>query len=177
MMKKKTATITYHNCNNYGAVLQAYALQQILGKYGYENLIIDYRRSNLSDVFAMFKNKLISTLRGKPDRQLYSTKEFFQMVFPGEGNSQDIRKDFDFFRQKYLKTTVPVNKKTIYGIEKDFDYIITGSDQVWNCGRVNIEPTYLLEKIPNFNIDWYFFNYIFINERRSSCLSFICNAA
>lgn len=38
----KIATITFHWATNYGAVLQAFALQKYLEKSGYEAEIIDY---------------------------------------------------------------------------------------------------------------------------------------
>lgn len=142
---KKVATITYHNVDNYGAVLQAYALQQVLIDMGMETEIIDYTRSNLSDVLTMFKTKIGSTLKGKPDKQLYSVKEFLDMVFRGDGSSKDIHESFVEFRKKHLLCSRPVNKKTIPQLEKEYDYIVVGSDQVWNCGRVNLEPTYMLD--------------------------------
>lgn len=37
---KKTGTITFHWANNYGAVLQSYALQQFLVKSGYDTEIM-----------------------------------------------------------------------------------------------------------------------------------------
>lgn len=38
----KICTITCHNCYNYGAILQTYALQQYLLSTGHENEVIDY---------------------------------------------------------------------------------------------------------------------------------------
>lgn len=143
--KKKIATLTFHNCDNYGAVLQAYALQQVLLEMGTDTEIIDYTRSNLADVLHMFTTKLLSFLKGKPDKQLYSTREFLEMVFHGDGNSKDIHESFTKFREAYFICSRPVNKKTIGLLENDYDYFIVGSDQVWNCGRVNLEPTYMLD--------------------------------
>lgn len=143
--KKKIATLTFHNCDNYGAVLQAYALQQVLLEMGTDTEIIDYTRSNLADVLHMFTTKLLSFLKGKPDKQLYSTREFLEMVFHGDGNSKDIHESFAKFREAYFICSRPVNKKTIGLLENDYDYFIVGSDQVWNCGRVNLEPTYMLD--------------------------------
>ena len=37
----KTLTVTYHHTTNYGAVLQAYALQQTLLSLGHENVILE----------------------------------------------------------------------------------------------------------------------------------------
>ncbi len=143
--KIKVATLTFHNCDNYGAVLQAYALQQVLLQMGLDTEIIDYTRSNLSDVLHMFQTKLLSCLKGKPDKQLYSVKEFLEMVFHGDGNSKDIHESFAEFREKNFICSRPVNKKTIRSLEKEYDFFLVGSDQVWNCGRVNLEPTYMLD--------------------------------
>ena len=50
----KIGILTYHACFNYGACLQAYALQTTVKKLGYECEIIDYQSDilrNKSDVF------------------------------------------------------------------------------------------------------------------------------
>lgn len=39
----KTATITFHAAHNYGSMLQAYALQQIILRLGHSNEIINLR--------------------------------------------------------------------------------------------------------------------------------------
>ena len=39
---KKIGIVTFHQALNYGAKLQAYALQQFLEKNGIENDVIDY---------------------------------------------------------------------------------------------------------------------------------------
>lgn len=148
---KKIATLTFHNCNNYGAVLQAYALQQTILKAGFDTEIINYTRDNMHDVFIMLKTKIKSISSGKPDKQLYTIKEFCDMVFKGEGNTKDISEAFTRFRKTYLKLSQPVSRKTIKTIEPDYSRIIVGSDQVWNCGRVNIEPTYMLDFVSDSN--------------------------
>ena len=47
-MKKKTAIITFHCVPNYGAVLQAYALQTKLKEVSSKAGIVDYRPSRLT---------------------------------------------------------------------------------------------------------------------------------
>lgn len=54
----KIATITYSWAQNWGAVLQAYALVRYLNNEGYDAHLIDYRE---------FDNKLISTVKSIPD--------------------------------------------------------------------------------------------------------------
>lgn len=107
---KKIATITFHWATNYGAVLQAFALQKYLEKSGYEAEIIDYvplRVKLFSDInwvrhkkFAEFKKeKLISKFR---NAELKLSKKKYR--FSKELKSSDF----------------------------EYDCIISGSDQVWN---------------------------------------------
>ena len=41
-MEKKIGILTFHNCVNYGAVMQAYGLQSFLESKGYDVEIVDY---------------------------------------------------------------------------------------------------------------------------------------
>lgn len=50
-----TATITCHDVYNFGASLQAYALQQWQLKHGIQNIIIDYKPPYLSGHFSFKK--------------------------------------------------------------------------------------------------------------------------
>ena len=43
MQKKRVGVITFHNYDNYGAILQSYALQKKLQEIGTQPEIIDYR--------------------------------------------------------------------------------------------------------------------------------------
>ena len=49
----KTATITFHNTNNFGAALQCYALQQSLLALGVENEILDYTSPYLNKPYKL----------------------------------------------------------------------------------------------------------------------------
>ena len=40
---KRVGIITFHRANNFGAVLQCYALQEILKKLGYNAQVVDFR--------------------------------------------------------------------------------------------------------------------------------------
>ena len=46
----KIGILTFHCAVNYGAVLQAYALQEILRSLGHEVYVIDYRPDYLTDL-------------------------------------------------------------------------------------------------------------------------------
>ena len=49
MQKKRVGVITFHNYDNYGAILQSYALQKKLQEIGTQPEIIDYRCDYISN--------------------------------------------------------------------------------------------------------------------------------
>ncbi len=140
----KVGIITFHKVNNYGAVLQAYALQKTVQKLGCKCDIIDYGRKNLRDVLLWQKNKLLCFLKGKPDHQGYSNIEFINMYFTTVFfNNKVVADKFNTFR-KGLETSRFVHSGTIKELNKEYDLFISGSDQVWNCGRVIMDKSYFL---------------------------------
>lgn len=141
----KVGIITFHRVNNYGAVLQAYALQKTIQNLGVECDIIDYSRKNVRDILLWQKNKIKSILKGKPDHQGYSNFEFLRMVLTTLFfNNKVVVGKFEAFRKRY-RLSRAVNSDTIKGLNSEYDLFIAGSDQVWNCGRVILDKNYLLE--------------------------------
>ncbi len=106
---------TFQWSNNYGAVIQAHALQAFLEQQGHTVQIVDYRRKPSS---TGLKKILAKTPQGciKKWEALY--KEYM----------------FESFRQKYLtRTTLKFySVDEMEAIQDYFDVLITGSDQVWN---------------------------------------------
>jgi hypothetical protein len=141
----KVGIITFHKVNNYGAVLQAYALQKTIRKLGYECNIIDYGRKNLKDILLWQENKITCILQGKPDRQAYSDIEFLHMFFNTVFfNNRTISGKFNDFRKR-LMLSPPVNSDNIRKLNSEYDLFLSGSDQVWNCGRVYLDKNYFLD--------------------------------
>ena len=56
----KIGLLTFHSAQNYGAVLQAYATQEVLKGLGHEIQVIDYRPPYL------IKQKFFPSSKGKP---------------------------------------------------------------------------------------------------------------
>ena len=106
----KVGTITFHWVNNYGAVLQAYALQQYLLSKGFDTQIIDYRP------------------------RLVILRQYFLALKSREFPFFKQEKQLKNFRKKYLnltKKSYPTNNS----LKKEhflFNAIIAGSDQIWN---------------------------------------------
>lgn len=122
----KVGIITFHNADNYGAVLQCYALQQFLTRMGHVAEIIDYRNSHIEDVYQLkyeLKNVIKAIIKLK---YIKYKKEYLIRSHK--------RAAFNAFRSKYLKLSAHVCKDNI---PQDYDAYIIGSDQVWTvkcCG-------------------------------------------
>lgn len=131
----KIGIITFHQALNYGAVLQTYALQQTIKNKGVDCEIIDY----CCDQIAFCYDPVgLKKCKGKKD---------VLRCFPYYMRMNGRRKKFAPFIQKFLKLSVPYDKETIGDIEKAYDAIITGSDQVFNDKCTNFDNTYFLDFI------------------------------
>ncbi len=123
MKNNKSLTVTYHRSMNYGASLQAYALQQTLFKKRNDNKLIDFDYSAWSKVFPIkgFKSTLI---------KLYSNFSYLIHL----SSFKRRKKRFDNFCNHYLKLTKKYS--TIKDIEADYSnkvsFVLTGSDQVFS---------------------------------------------
>ena len=123
MKRTRTKTVTFHRAHNYGAVLQAYALQNYLETIGYENTIIDYINPLIEKTYKPFY---------LPYNNLKdNAKRTIRNIWYYHKNIKRINQ-FKQFNVKYLKTTKPL--KSIKDVQEaaNGDTLITGSDQVWN---------------------------------------------
>ena len=115
----KTGILTFHDVSNYGALLQAYGLQQTLKKLGSESEFVAIRRKvqEVNPASSPFAKRM---LKAKEKRDLL----------------------FDEFRNKYL--TVSKCYEQGEQINDDYDVFITGSDQVWNTAIADVDARYFL---------------------------------
>lgn len=68
----KIGIITYHNAMNYGAVLQAYALQEWLKKNGCSVEILDYNNQMVALSYRQFRFKCIPKKKSFQDYYFFS---------------------------------------------------------------------------------------------------------
>ena len=136
----KTLTVTIVHTTNYGAVLQAYALQQSILSTGAENTLLDYRRNDNKLTCFHFVNFIKDPVK-------WAKNVASQLV--GLFNLRAISKKKKSFLQ-FEKTHLSSSKcyTTIDGLKKDppeADVYFTGSDQVWRFseGEKFIEACYL----------------------------------
>ena len=135
-VKMKAGIITFHNALNYGAILQAYALQTTLENLGCSARILDYsnfyvktelRKPQLSDYH--------NPLKYQKDSFIYKTNV--------------VKKDkIQNFVDQYLHLSEPLDKKCIGSYAETLDIVFTGSDQVWNDDITRNDDTYYLDFVP-----------------------------
>lgn len=144
----KVGIVTFQRVNNYGTVLQMYALYKTVQDMDITCDVIDYQRNNIKDVIVWQKNKIRHILTGHPDKQLYGNWEFVKIMILEVFLNSFAKKEFNGFRE-LISFSRNVDKKTIKELNSEYDVFISGSDQVWNCGRINLDATYMLDFVTN----------------------------
>lgn len=122
----KTGILTFHRAHNYGAVLQCYALQEILRRRGHDVHVIDYRQPWIEDFYKLLSMRIMKL---KSD-----LKKF--LVSPRR------KAYFEDFRTSFLDVTSPCGATDI---PRDFDLYVIGSDQLWSlhCLGGEVDPVYM----------------------------------
>lgn len=135
-MRKTVGIITFHDSINYGALLQAYALQSYIQSLGFEVDIINYK--NKERTFAQVKGlkKIRSIIWKKTFYNLFNSKKRL------ERTNKFINDNLNISKKMYLNSKDIIENPPIY------DYYITGSDQVWNPRNNNKDFTYWLAFVP-----------------------------
>lgn len=129
--------LTFHRAHNYGAVLQCYALQQILVRRGHDVRIIDYRQSWIEDQYKVLSFNMLKHNAGSLAELTAfvskSAKKFLMSPLRGLY--------FSRFREEFLLLTAPCKEN----IPQDFDCYVVGSDQLWSlhCLGGKCDPVYM----------------------------------
>lgn len=133
--KKTVATITYHRSDNFGSVLQAYALGEKLRQMGYEQYIIDYRKEAVARAYRIFQ----------PLNSKYNiiTNAYHLLHYPALKRR---KQRYEQFRQTRLRLSrVYAHKQALMAEPPAADAYIAGSDQVWHTGILDFDESYLLD--------------------------------
>ena len=133
---KKIGILTFHDADNMGAVLQAYALQTALQTdCGVSAEIIDYQCSAIEKTkHATFEKRLSSIIKALPKEVYYAIKH----------------RGFECFRKNHLQMSAKrYCRENISETNNIYDAFVTGSDQVWNPGCSGKDDTYFLDFVNN----------------------------
>lgn len=121
MSTQKTITVTHQNAINYGAVLQAYALQQQLFKLGVDDKLLDLKRPHKIFNKIKFNKHLLGNTYSNLLNLLHILKTNKRI------------KRFNEFVENNIKTTHHYETfEEVVGSPPTADAYITGSDQTFN---------------------------------------------
>ncbi len=132
MIDKKLCILTFHNSRNYGAVLQAYALQKKMGEMLQCVEILDYRNEKIEDGLRLW---ICKSLRIKN-----FVKAFLAFAFRFRKKAA-----FERFLHKYMKMSKRVERENMQTASRPYDIFVTGSDQVWNPGLTGNDEAFFLD--------------------------------
>lgn len=145
---KKASIITLQYIDNYGSVLQTFATQEIVKRYGYEGEVVNYTRENCSYDFQ--KKAALERYRSRKDfLSFYPCSKLLQLRWSFIYKKRN--KVFEKFRQNYLNLTKEYTSlEELKSNPPLADIYITGSDQVWNTEyNGGVLGEYFLEYAPN----------------------------
>lgn len=136
----KIGVLTQPLHNNYGGLLQAYAMQTVLRRMGWDVCFLDIRRSADSPI-----KQLISYIKKEYLQKLYGG---FKVYVPSRKEEKIISENTIYFRNKYLPyISEPLNSPQKLKEEAmNYQAFLVGSDQVWR-------PRYS-QNIFNFFLDF-----------------------
>ena len=116
----KIGILTFHSAPNYGAMLQCYALQEVLKSMGHDVEVIDYRLD-----YRLRPYRLPNAQRFNP-LPIKKRSALNILTF----RDRKIRnKEFESFLRTYLVLSDKVDRNFI---PNNYDVYIMGSDQIWN---------------------------------------------
>jgi hypothetical protein len=136
----KIAILTQPLSKNYGGIIQAYALQQVLIDEGHDVITIDRKKPNASkfDLFLFVLSRTFKTILGKRKAPIFFER-CYKIIY-----GETLR--FLSQRMSVSHTITSTQCLKDYFEKQQFDAVIVGSDQVW---RIDMSP-----EIENFFFDF-----------------------
>lgn len=136
----KIGIITIHKIYNYGSVFQAFALQNVCERLGYQVEIIDYLFPNQYQHNIGVKSSFIKVSRkDKFIKYLY----VFELLKQHRGIRNFVHKYQNLSSKEYVSPDDLKNNPPIC------DVYLTGSDQLWNPNYCCGDPSFFLEFAPS----------------------------
>lgn len=132
----KAGILTFVNTINYGASLQALALQRVIERYGVEAEVLQYTNEKIEQAE---KNK------GK-----ISLKRILKSISMGAGIKRKTTA-FEKYEAERLHKGQAVTKDTVDELNLVYDYFVAGSDQIWNTKLTYGDMNYFLSFVSDDN--------------------------
>ena len=129
----KTVTLTFHGSHNYGSMLQAYALQQVMTEVFGDNEIINFRSRRQKRMMRVI------SLRSSIGPILKDLTHILYYL--------PLKRKHGLF-EEFLNTKLKLSDTEISTVKKEdldgYDIVCCGSDQIWNPGPEDFDLAYLL---------------------------------
>lgn len=129
---KNIGLITFHESDNYGTCLQAFALQTIIESLDYDCNIINYKRHNIINNSKSEKNSIKKIIATYGIRNLFRIKKI-------KNHSAEKKEAFSKFRKTYFHYTENIyySVNDLKKIENYYDAFVCGSDMIWTLDRID----------------------------------------
>lgn len=141
----KIALLSFHNAYNFGAALQAYALQNVVEEMGMDCEYINYVNSSRREEYNMIQQI----------RREVKKKNYIRMLklFAGIPFMAGRKKNFDRFYNSYLRKTTQIYSSSAEAevLNERYDKFVVGSDQVWNPENNGSDSAFLLDFVRDSN--------------------------
>lgn len=121
----KIGILTFHEADSYGAVLQAYALQETLTGLGADSEFVQIRTA--------------TTTQAPPSPSTPAAALFARRIQEAGKKREQL---FEEFRDQYMHLSKPYQPTD--AIDCDYDCFIAGSDQIWNFRIPGADARYFL---------------------------------
>lgn len=122
----KIGIVTWFNVPNYGTFLQAFALQKFLQNKNYNVHLINFKTNF---IYSDIRKVIFSVFPILRKINIYSNLKFI----------------FDNCSYKYLKLSNRTTLKNSHKLNKEYDFFISGSDQIWSPANGSDRSFYMLD--------------------------------
>lgn len=128
---KTVGILTFIETVNYGALLQAYSLQEVIQSYGMKAEILQYVNEDI--------RKKEMNEKTKKDY-----KYFIKKLVMGKALLRK-RDKFKLFEENNIKKGMDIIDEALFDVNERYDFFVTGSDQVWNMNITKNDWTFFLD--------------------------------
>ncbi len=146
----KIGIVTFHSAHNYGAVLQAWSLQEYLRQQGHQVEIVNLRLPVIDKLYCLVNKTDKKVCKSEWINRMvnsayYGVRYVYRHLRPDAGKVEKYRK-FEQFINRQLPVTKEFHTyEELCGAQLEYDALIAGSDQIWNAVMMrNISPAYFL---------------------------------
>ena len=126
----KVGIITFIKTINFGASLQAFALQEVIESFGMRAEVVQYVNKDIENA--------------EKNRGSKSLKSLVKSMVVGSGFSRKMI-GFEEYEKKHIHKGEALTAESKSAVDQNYDYFVTGSDQVWNTKLTHADWTYFLD--------------------------------